>query len=721
MEDSSKEKIKAFKDSIIAFNDTDEDLNKKLNGLQAEGQSLYSIKANKYEENKQYLEGTKKIEINGKILPRITNTIWPRVRSMVGIETDQLPKAVIEPPLYLAYNPLDGQIDTKKRDKLNKNAKDLEKWLLKKLQELKWQTIATRLYFQKHNFNDGYIMPYWDFENNDFNFENIHPKNVMIDQNSSSIREAEWTRVLLGKNRKYMVAEFGLELASQLTYTALEFGDSDNKPTDETSKTFCKLEMWIFDRFTIYRSGSKILKKIANPYYNFDSEGEQYRKFLSVKTDMKSKGYLSMFEMAKDKEGEYNDDAVNEYYKKLQTQNLVDGDFKVLKNYFNYPRKNLIQFKSYDTGEGLFSFPNFEQLLPMADDIEHTKQQIKRYRENVADPSTIYNSSEVTEEDAKKFLKRKTGQTIGIPLSDGNLRDNIIFDSGKEMPVSVGNNMQDSQRRLDETIGNNDVSRGRTDPNNETAEGIARVQQADQTPIRILTRFDEDAMQEVFEWCLQFIALFYNKDDHFIAQEDKNFGEYQMPITNEILTEGIKVYTKTGSTMPLDKESILERARNDAKAKLIPPQTYYETAEVYGDPKQQSYRLLNWSKGIVSDENPMQGAGMGGDQSQFANDPNVEQAVNQNKEMILGRNMDIIQGEDSRIHWDIHLQGIKEVEGMPEGSEKEHAKAAFAEHLQETQEKLASEGIDINNLPPRTPANEPAQPPAPGAAPVIPQ
>jgi hypothetical protein len=103
---------------------------------------------------------------------------------------------------------------------------------------------------------------------------------------------------------------------------------------------------------------------------------------------------------------------------------------------------------------------------------------------------------------------------------------------------------------------------------------------------------------------------------------------------------------------------------------------------------------------LVSDADPNQ------TQGRFADDPNVQQAIGQNKEMMLGRNIDIINGEDSRIHWDIHLQGLKEVEAMPTGQEKETAKAAFTEHLQETQDKLASEGIDIETLPSGQPTQQ---------------
>jgi len=707
MLDFDKEKHEKFVDSLISFNNTDEELTSKLDSLQSESKSFYNINKNKWRINNEYFRGTKKIKINGREIERITNPIWPRIRSMVGIETDQLPKAVVRPPLYLAYNSGTGEVDKEKRDDLNKNAKNLEKWFVEKLQELKWQSKATTLYFQKHKYNDAFLMPYWDFENNDFDFEVINPKDIMIDQNAMSLREAEWIKINRRKNRKYMVEHFGVEIASQLKYEEIEYDREEQTTDDESAKTSSNLQIWLFDRFVIYRSDTKILKKIINPFYNFDSDGEQYRKFLSIKTDEKSKGYLSMFDKAKDKEGNYNDDEVNEYYNRLKDEGLVDSEFTNLKNYFKYPRKALIQFRSYDDGESLYSYPGFEQLTPIADDIEDTKQQIMAYRQTAADPTVLYNSSEITEEDAKKALRRRSGEGIGIPVTDGNLRDNLIFDNGAEMPVSVLNNMRDSEAKLDETAGNNDVSRGRADPSNETAEGIRRIQLADQTPIRILTRFDEDAMQEVFEWCLQFIALFYNKEDHFISQEDDEMGEYQMPITNDILTEGIKVFTRTGSTMPIDKDTQRERARTDAKLRLISPETYFEIAEEYGDPKEQAYRTQNWNNGIVSDENLAEGQG---GESKFSDDPNVEMAIAQNKEIMLGRNIDIVQGEDSRVHYDIHLQAFKEIEAMPEGPEKEAAKASATEHLKETVDKLASEGIDVEMIEPGQPANQPANP-----------
>lgn len=692
--------IKKFDDGIVKFSDEDKDLNTKLDALVEEGKSLHDSKLKVYSENQSYFNGTVKyVDQSGRQFNRITNFLFPRIRTMVGLETDSFPKPVVKPPLYLAMNE-DGTVDSEKRAELIKKAQSVKEYVEQRWQKIKGQSILTKVYFQKHKYNDAFLMPKWNFEIDDYDFESISPKQVMIDPNADNIFDAEWVRVKWWKNKKFMLSMFG-DVAKQLTYEAKPIDDNDE---DNKSGTGVSLEMFLFDKFFIYRVGDKILKKIVNPYFNYDTDVEQYLKFIDGK-----ESYIDQFEKIKKHKTEVVDGeekpmmdesgnpildiyASGKEFDSLKPEELADG-FKPVNNYFRFPRKPLIQFKQYDDGEGFYSYPGFEQHKRLADDIEDTKQQIKRYRENVADPSLIYNSSNVTEEDARKVIKRQTGQAYGIPLeSDQSLHDNILIDSGKEMPSSVFENLQDSQKKLDESIGNNDVSRGVSDPSNPTARGIEAVQRADQTPIRLLTRNDEDSMQEVFEWCLQFIALFYTKKNHYIEQETEEDGQIHVPIMASDIISGMEIFTKTGSTMPIDRFSQRESARNDAAAGLIAPQSYYELNPDYDEPKIQANRLLNWKNGVISDK-PTQD-----NSDQMMNDPNFQLAMSQNKEMMIGRNIDIVPGEDSRIHWDVHTKGLKEVDNMPDGPEKESAKAAFIEHLKETEYNLKLQGNDPNKL-----------------------
>jgi len=717
-EEKKEDKTDDIENGVVLFSDENVTLNSKLDKRDEEGDPLYKKMNDQWEINRQMVENTETIEIDGKQKTRITNSIFPKIRTMVGLETDQMTKPVVRMPLWKTVE--DGEIDPKKRDEMLEKADDFETYFRQKWQDDQGQTILTKLFFQKHFYDDGFLIPNWNFDEDDFEFINIRTKDVKIDPNCTTIKDAEWVKLIQFFNKSKAIDRFGADNAEKIKYGAYDINESSSEygkdksmdnDGDKLRKSTVKVETWLFDGFIIYRAEGKegkkskiILNKLVNPYYDFDSEGEQYRKFIEGKAD--KKGQLAKFAEAKDKEtGEFNDDKVNEIYDGIKEGEVegeeLDDTFKSVKNYFKYPRKAIIHFPAYSTGDSLYSFPNFKQGIPLADSIEITKQRFKRYEEHASEPTTYYNSGNITADEAKKFQRRRAGETVGIPLEgDESLRDNVLWDNGKEMPVSVFNNMADNENKLDDIFGNNDISRGVSDPANKTKGGIEAVQRADQTPIRLLTRNDEDAMQEVFEWMMQFIALFYPEPNHFIERNDDELGKYQTPITSEDVIEGIKVLVKTGSTMPVNKEAQREELRVDAARGIIAPETYFENLDEIDDPKKHAYRLANWKQGFVSDAPVNSAPTEGGEQEDLGQegDPNVRMAMEENVQMETGLNVDIKKGEDSKIHYDLHLRGIQKVEAMPEGKEKETAKAAFVEHLTETKEALAQLGINVDQL-----------------------
>jgi hypothetical protein len=720
-EQTQADKSEDLENGAVLFSDDEEVMNTKLDNRDRDGDILYKKLNDQWEINRGMVTNVGTIEIDGKQMKRITNSIFPKIRSMVGLETDQMTKPVVKMPLWRAIDEND-ELDAEIRDKMLDKADDFESYFRQRWQELKGQTILTKLFFQKHLYDDAFLIPNWDFDGDDFEFVNIRTKDVKIDPNATSVRDADWVKLIQFYSKSKATEKFGKESADKIKYgsydvneTTSEYGSdksAEGAGDDKLRKSTAKVETWLFDGFTIYRTDAKdgeskklILKKLINPYYNFDSDGEQYRKYIEGNPD--KEGQLGLFEKAKDEEtDEFDDDKVNKIFEDIK-ENKVEGEeldstFEPVKNYFKYPRKTIIHFPAYSTGDTLYSFPNFQQGIPLANNIETTKQRFKRYEEHASEPTTYYNASNIAPDDAKKFQRRRAGETVGIPLDgDENLRDNVLWDNGKEMPVSVFNNMADNEQKLDDIFGNNDLTRGVSDPGNPTKGGIEAVQRADQTPIRLLTRNDEDAMQEVYEWMMQMIALFYTDKTHFIERDDDDLGKYETPITNKDIVEGIKVLVKTGSTMPVDKESQREGLRVDTARGILSPQTYYESLDEIEDPKAEANRLANWkNQGIVSDapaQPPVEELpdGEGGGQD---GEPNARMAMEENNQMMTGMMVDIKQGEDSKIHYDLHLRGIAEVEKMPEGEEKEKAKAAFVEHIKETAEALGQQGINVEEL-----------------------
>jgi len=629
--------------------DDDADINSKLDTRKAEADAAFKAKLEEFRENEIILEGSSDLKTIPNHQSRTNlQIIWADYRTQVGMLGDQNPKIVC---LATPEIDEDSKGDPKATQKIINAAQKSSK-LIEQATDYLWQYKIRMsrkmrpLYWSLAKNQVGFLMPRWDYLKDEIETDYVPERYVTMSPGALDPDDAEYVFVDFPKNKKWFRQNFPEDWGKILYQTAsseewylTNQGTITGQPLPGSSRqSIGMLQMYFEDEICIYRarsvegSGWIVLKKGANPLYDFDYQGYQ---------------------------GDVSDEFPEDN-----------------PNIFDNPRKPLVMF-NLPEDESPYPQTVTKRVNTIQKDINEQKRQINNNSRG-SNGVLFVDAETMTEQEAKKVDFTKSNLVVRIK----GLRDNpraFQWLFPQQISNVVGANLDNSLRMIDRIIGLEASARGEFNPSNKTKGGIEALQSASQVPVRELSRAVENGISDLAMFWLQMMKMFYDRP-HWV----RRFGDEDREpeaLTSEDIVKGLSVTVKEGSMMPRPEEQIQTLAVDLAARKLLSPQSMFERLK-YADPKREAVRLLNWMNGMISDEVP---------ESTEEQDPELSLADKENESLMAGKPAAINPTDDDAKHLMVHAQ----LQQRPEVDQNEAVAAALAEHIQAHTARLAQKGQNV--------------------------
>lgn len=630
----------AVSEPINWVKDDDDLLVRKINSHISDAESLWNKRKKIWKRADAYLDGNpQKVNLSGSQTAEkmIYNPLFAIIRNMTGLTTDPRPHPSVKIG-RISKQMLRDDIQ-KKMELGDKLEQSLDEWW----EDERLQSWLQRMVFGLYTYSDFFAMPYWDDDKEDVCIYELSPRRVKIDPNCDRVTEAQYVIIDFYRTKAQMYKQFGEEVTKNVKYSDYkEITDAEREdypqPDSNTKimKNVCKLELYVTPEYWVYKVDKDIMEKKPSPVWAMDKKSQAKMKADQIRKKYEKKGIAGAV-------GKVVDTAKGmvgmDTQKGQIDQEITDAlsTYKPKANFLKSARIPLIHFDTYRISGELYSRSVMELAIPTLDDINKRKHDIQRNSETVGNPGTVVDGNTYNENDAVRLKNcRKTGEVCRVNTSGGkSIRDSVVVLDGQPLPEQFFEDLNDSKRELDTLWGHHEVSKGGGDAANRTKGGILALQEADQTPVRYISRNIEDALQDLFGWVVQ-IRKMYFTDEVNVGGE--NFIDYSE------VDDTLKVFVKSGSMLPVSKEQQRAQAIELYRISAIDPLTLHERLGE-SDPEQIAKRLEAWlkTKTILAD-------GM---------DDQKQSAIQQLKQIQAGQPVQPQPGDDPAIHHDILLMALK--------------------------------------------------------------
>ena len=179
--------------------------------------------------------------------------------------------------------------------------------------------------------------------------------------------------------------------------------------------------------------------------------------------------------------------------------------------------------------------------------------------------------------------------------------------AGTPLPEQVYFDLQHSESKFDDMMGHHEISRGATSSKRQTKAEAIMLRETDVTPVRLLMRNSEVAIEKMLNGWVQLMKLFYDQP-HYIGKVANGLkeGAGQMLLRDEI-PDNLSIRIKVGSSLPTSREVKRMEYQADLARGVLDPLSYLELMD-YPNPMKILQRVRNWQMGGIGDEAPQQGA-----------------------------------------------------------------------------------------------------------------
>ena len=277
-------------------------------------------------------------------------------------------------------------------------------------------------------------------------------------------------------------------------------------------KTYSVTEVWTND-FVVWRCGSEILDKKQNPYF----------------------------------------------------------DYNETKNFFIHAKKPYVIKSLFETEESIIGDTDYiTQMIPLQDNINIRKRQIEDISNKVANPPLLIDSDVMSEEEAANITNEPGFILYGKQAADGT---KIRFEQPGNVPQYLFQDLEFTRKEFDNIWGVHSTTRGERE-GRETLGGRQMLREADLGRIDLVSRQLERALDDIAEYWVQLIKLFYTDKKSFsILGQDgvrfvKEFTGAQVG--------NVKPMVKPGSTLKEDEESLKQLGLLLWQNKAIGLETLYD-------------------------------------------------------------------------------------------------------------------------------------------------
>lgn len=420
--------------------------------------------------------------------------------------------------------------------------------------------------------------PYGDYE-----FINVHPTNIVFDHVSST-NDANQMRFVAEK-AEMTVKETIMMFPDKEEQIKIMFG-WDEDEGDSESKLASPINVWEV-WFHWYKSTSDefggkkwervdgvvwlykdlVLKKMKNPYYDYQGKKKVFSKVLEEKNAYTMD---EIFDMLDAEKGEPQQDEV------------------VFNNYFQEPEKPYFFWVYESMGEHpIDETTRVEQVLEFQDSINESGAIIQdmNIRSRGKD---IFDTNAIPQETLDNIDIYDVDQVLGLDVPQGkSIRDSHSRIDQSPATPQMYRSMQENRQKGFEMLAVGATTRGIQ----ESDSTLGESQMAREADYGVIDDIVEDTINACAEWqarwSMQFIKLFYNKPHlrHILGKD----GEVlHVRLSRDAVEDGMEAVV---SASGVDKMQRKRMAIENMKLGIGDPLTFYEDTE-QSNPKERALRAF---------------------------------------------------------------------------------------------------------------------------------
>ena len=306
--------------------------------------------------------------------------------------------------------------------------------------------------------------------------------------------------------------------------------------------------------YFVWRCNDKILKKMPNPYYDFEG------------TDVAEEE--------------------TEQYGKIKRRNN-----RIFQNHLERPTLPFIFFTPFTSGDApVAEISLCEAAMPIQDDINVSKRQILDNLRRMGNGQVYIDTEAMSREQAEAITNEPGLILMGSNLASEN---RVRRESATPIPASHFTNLADSINSFDNIFGVHGAVRGAS--NNETLGGQIMDRQQNLSRIEQLTRELNRGVSRLADAYTQMMKMYYTEEKVFRFLGNDGSVEFLKFISDDV-ESGIVIETKSGSSPSLDPLTKQNQAIQLWQLQAIDPETLFERLE-FPDPQLTAQKLQAWRTG----------------------------------------------------------------------------------------------------------------------------
>lgn len=336
----------------------------------------------------------------------------------------------------------------------------------------------------------------WNKEKNSIGVRIVLPEKLLLDD-EATIEEGEYKGRFIGEYMKNTAKKLIELFPKHKEFLMKEVSDEEN-----TEITYIQ---WSTPEMMFWQYKGKILDKIKNPHFNYETTQMAYNNF------------------------------------GVPTETVMPA-----LNHFENLRMPYVFLSVYNLGKGVYDVTSFiEQSIAQQDVVNKRMRQIDKNVDNQNNSIVFYGIDQQRASSAGRAMR--SGGNVGMPT-----QGKVERVGGTPLPSDVYNDLTNNKLSIDSMFATNAVTRG--EPNREnTVRGKIIAKSSDESRIGFLAGYLEQFLDDMYNWMVQFMYVYY--DEQFSATvigADKQ-EEVVMIQKGDFVNAGkLLVSVKEGSMIPKD-------------------------------------------------------------------------------------------------------------------------------------------------------------------------
>lgn len=379
----------------------------------------------------------------------------------------------------------------------------------------------------------GVLEVYWDESIDDINVRYVRPQHIRMPKFGLDAEKLPYLCKRIDMTYQEVFDFFGATVANDLAKSA----SADRAEPSNNYDNVYTVDCYWTDWWVAYKSQNKILKKEMNPYYDFETV----------------------------------------------ENNLLEKPAK--------PFFFLTEFTLGRTPVGETSL--LEQAMPIQDGINALNRIITNNAIRMGNGTWLIDSTTMAKEEADQITNEPGLKIYGNNVANPNF---VRRDAPPGLPPYIFNLLQHYEDAFDNIFGLHSTTRGERQPGRETYKGRALLKQGDTGRLDKLVRGGDRVIAAVGNYVVQLMKLNYDEPRDIPLMASADGQEVIQSFSNSEIPDRMKVFVKSGSTLPNDEITKADKATELWQMGGIDPITLYKELK-FANPEKMAEDLMKWKTG----------------------------------------------------------------------------------------------------------------------------